>query len=245
MLVSGYPPEYSTNRADGQKLALSELEKRALVNARAHAADQRAGFLPAHPRRKINAINNAMTRSAVIADWSVLAAFLLAARTAGRVRRVCWNTPGGATAGGTVGDTVKSRGSQCRTAENLPRAVRRGGAGRAHVGVLKVLEEYHVPIDCIAGNSMGALVGAAYATGTSVAEMEKIIAGISPSSCSRSSRRARSCPCVASRMTTKVSSVPKSGTTTARLGLPKGAVSGVQLETVLHDSPSPRASQFR
>ena len=54
-----------------------------------------------------------------------------------------------------------------------------GARGAAHVGVIKVLEEYRVPIHCIAGNSMGALVGAAYATGTSVAEMEKIIAGIS------------------------------------------------------------------
>ena len=54
-----------------------------------------------------------------------------------------------------------------------------GARGAAHVGVLKVLEEYRVPIDCIVGTSMGALVGASYATGTSVAEMEKIIAGIS------------------------------------------------------------------
>jgi len=34
-----------------------------------------------------------------------------------------------------------------------------GAKGGAHVGVLKVLEEMHVPIDCIAGTSMGALVG--------------------------------------------------------------------------------------
>ena len=32
-----------------------------------------------------------------------------------------------------------------------------GAKGGAHVGVLKVLEELHVPIDCIAGTSMGAL----------------------------------------------------------------------------------------
>ena len=34
-----------------------------------------------------------------------------------------------------------------------------GAKGGAHVGVLKVLEKLHVPIDCIAGTSMGALVG--------------------------------------------------------------------------------------
>jgi NTE family protein len=34
-----------------------------------------------------------------------------------------------------------------------------GAKGGAHVGVLKILEEMRVPIDCIAGTSMGALVG--------------------------------------------------------------------------------------
>jgi hypothetical protein len=37
-----------------------------------------------------------------------------------------------------------------------------GARGAAHVGVIKVLEEYRVPIDCIAGTSMGSLVGAAF-----------------------------------------------------------------------------------
>jgi NTE family protein len=34
-----------------------------------------------------------------------------------------------------------------------------GAKGAAHVGVIKVLEEMRVPVDCIAGTSMGALVG--------------------------------------------------------------------------------------
>src|SRR5438034_532335 len=54
-----------------------------------------------------------------------------------------------------------------------------GARGAAHVGVLKVLEELRVPIDCITGTSMGSLVGGAYATGTTVPEMEKILEGIS------------------------------------------------------------------
>lgn len=53
-----------------------------------------------------------------------------------------------------------------------------GARGAAHVGVLRVLEEYRVPIDCIAGTSMGALVGAAYASGMSSAEIEQLIIGI-------------------------------------------------------------------
>src|SRR5437016_6236824 len=54
-----------------------------------------------------------------------------------------------------------------------------GARGAAHVGVLKVLEEYRVPVDCIAGTSMGALVGGSYASGTTVPELEEIMNSIS------------------------------------------------------------------
>ena len=40
-----------------------------------------------------------------------------------------------------------------------------GARGAAHVGVLEVLEELKIPVDCIAGTSMGALVAGAYASG--------------------------------------------------------------------------------
>ena len=53
-----------------------------------------------------------------------------------------------------------------------------GAKGGAHVGVLKVLEELHVPIDCIAGTSMGALVGAGYASGIPAADLQGFISGI-------------------------------------------------------------------
>ena len=53
-----------------------------------------------------------------------------------------------------------------------------GAKGGAHIGVLKVIEELHVPIDCIAGTSMGALIGAGYASGQPASEIEKFVAGI-------------------------------------------------------------------
>ena len=53
-----------------------------------------------------------------------------------------------------------------------------GAKGAAHIGVLKVLEELRIPIDCIAGTSMGSIVGAAYATGLSAQEIEKIITAL-------------------------------------------------------------------
>ncbi len=53
-----------------------------------------------------------------------------------------------------------------------------GGVARglAHIGVLSVLEEAGVPIDCIAGTSMGAIIGAAYCAGLEVDDLRKIAA---------------------------------------------------------------------
>lgn len=50
-----------------------------------------------------------------------------------------------------------------------------GSSGLAHVGVLKALEEAHVPIDYITGTSMGALVGGMYAMGYSPDEIIRIV----------------------------------------------------------------------
>jgi NTE family protein len=50
-----------------------------------------------------------------------------------------------------------------------------GARGIAHIGVLKVLDEMRVPVSCIAGTSMGSLVGGVYASGVSVNEMERLV----------------------------------------------------------------------
>ncbi len=50
-----------------------------------------------------------------------------------------------------------------------------GARGIAHVGVLRALEEYGIPIDYIGGTSFGALVAAFYASGYSVEQIEGII----------------------------------------------------------------------
>ena len=49
-----------------------------------------------------------------------------------------------------------------------------GSRGLAHIGVIKVLEENNIPIDFIAGSSIGAMVGGFYAAGLSIKEIEKI-----------------------------------------------------------------------
>jgi NTE family protein len=48
-----------------------------------------------------------------------------------------------------------------------------GARGASHVGVLKVLQELRVPVDCIAGTSMGAIVGGLYASGMNAEELER------------------------------------------------------------------------
>ena len=58
-------------------------------------------------------------------------------------------------------------------------ALEGGGAlGIAHIGVLRWFEQHHIPIDYIAGNSMGGLVGGLYATGKSPDELEQVVKGI-------------------------------------------------------------------
>ena len=49
-----------------------------------------------------------------------------------------------------------------------------GARGAAHVGVIRALEQLHVPIDAIAGTSMGAVVGGLYAAGLDGEEIERV-----------------------------------------------------------------------
>ncbi|WP_235869545.1 patatin-like phospholipase family protein [Veronia nyctiphanis] len=53
-----------------------------------------------------------------------------------------------------------------------------GAKGAAHVGVLKALEEMHIPVDYIAGTSMGAYVGGLYASGMTADDIEVLIESI-------------------------------------------------------------------
>lgn len=58
-------------------------------------------------------------------------------------------------------------------------ALQGGGAlGLAHVGVITWLEERHIPVDYIAGTSMGGLVGGVYATGRNAAQIRQVVNGI-------------------------------------------------------------------
>lgn len=55
-----------------------------------------------------------------------------------------------------------------------------GGAARsvAHIGVLKAFREAGIPIDALAGTSGGAVIGVLYASGISIADLERVAIGL-------------------------------------------------------------------
>ena len=75
---------------------------------------------------------------------------------------------------------ILAAGASLAAADERPRVglvLGGGGArGAAHIGVLEVLEQLRVPVDCIAGTSMGALVAGAWAAGHDPASMRREMA---------------------------------------------------------------------
>ena len=58
-------------------------------------------------------------------------------------------------------------------------ALEGGGAlGEAHIGVLKWFEDHHIPVDYIAGTSMGGLMGGLYATGKSADQIHEVVKNV-------------------------------------------------------------------
>lgn len=53
-----------------------------------------------------------------------------------------------------------------------------GARGSAHIGVIRAFEQLHIPIDYIAGTSMGSIIGGLYSCGYTPDEMEKLIGSI-------------------------------------------------------------------
>jgi NTE family protein len=108
-----------------------------------------------------------------------------------------------------------------------------GARGTAHIGVIKVLEELRVPVDCIAGTSMGALVGAAYATGISAEEMEKIVSGLTTEALFVD-RPPRSEIPIRTKIDERRNYIgPEFGVRGGELLVSKGLVAGEQLETTM------------
>ncbi|MBZ5654179.1 MAG: patatin-like phospholipase family protein [Acidobacteriia bacterium] len=74
---------------------------------------------------------------------------------------------------------TRSEGSSAKPRPRVGLVLEGGGAlGLAHVGVLHWLEENRIPVDVIAGTSMGGLIGGVYATGESPNQIRALIRGI-------------------------------------------------------------------
>jgi NTE family protein len=81
-------------------------------------------------------------------------------------------------AGSLSGYAAPSHGAE-QTRPKIGLVLSGGGArGVAHIGVLKVLDDMHIPIDAIAGTSMGAVVGGLYASGMTARDIEKLVSSL-------------------------------------------------------------------
>lgn len=108
-----------------------------------------------------------------------------------------------------------------------------GARGAAHVGVLKVLEELRVPVDLIVGTSMGSIVGGSYASGNSVAEMERDIAAITTANLFNDRPPRADLPMRRKADDEDPYIIPELGVTRDGISLPKGIVTGVSVEAQL------------
>ena len=108
-----------------------------------------------------------------------------------------------------------------------------GARGAAHVGVLKVLEELRVPVDIIVGTSMGSIVGASYASGNSLSEMERDIATITTASLFTDRPPRADLPMRRKADDSTPYIIPELGVTGDGIVLPKGIVTGVSVEAQL------------
>ena len=108
-----------------------------------------------------------------------------------------------------------------------------GARGGAEIGALKALEELHVPIDMIAGTSIGAAIGGLYASGMSVAQMESFVKGINWDAAflNMTPRRLRSFRRKRDDDLFLVNEKP--GLNHGRFELPRGVVQGQVIDTIM------------
>lgn len=137
-------------------------------------------------------------------------------------------------AGSMLQSAPAAEGAGRAAAPKAPRiglALSGGGArGLAHVGVIKVLEDLRVPVHCITGTSMGAIVGATYASGTPTAEMEKFVGTADWDDVFRDQPPRAEIASQRKFDDYKTLFKPEFGVTDKGLALPKGIIAGVSIE---------------
>jgi NTE family protein len=157
--------------------------------------------------------------------------------------RLCALALAGAVASAWLPASAQTPDAPPRTADGAPRiglALSGGGArGLAHVGVLKVLEELRVPVHCVTGTSMGAIVGATFAAGRTPQEMEKLVLAADWDSIFRD-RPPRDEIAVRRKFDDyKTLFAPEYGVKDGGLALPKGVIAGVSIESFFRELSAP------
>jgi NTE family protein len=117
-----------------------------------------------------------------------------------------------------------------------------GARGIAHVGVLKVLEELRVPVHCVIGTSMGAIVGGTFASGRSPQEMEALVLGADWTEIFRDQPPRRE-----TAIRRKIDDYKplfgfELGLRDGELALPKGVIAGVSIEAFFRAMAQPAAA---
>ena len=114
-----------------------------------------------------------------------------------------------------------------------------GARGLAHVGVLKVLEEMRIPISCISGTSMGAIVGGTYASGRPADEMAKIVVAARWDDLFRDAPPRKEIAVRRKFDDYKTLFKPEFGIKDGGLMLPKGVIAGVSIEAFFRELATP------
>ncbi len=110
-----------------------------------------------------------------------------------------------------------------------------GARGAAHIGVLRELERLRIPIDAIAGTSMGAVVGSLYASGKTPDELEHLVLSIDWADAFVDSARRRD---LTFRRKQDDSDFPvklELGVKDGEVRLPKGLIQGQKLQLILRE----------
>lgn len=114
-----------------------------------------------------------------------------------------------------------------------------GARGAAHIGVLQELERLRIPIDAVAGTSMGAIVGGLYASGMSPADLQQLVESLDwadafDDQSERANRRYRR------KQDDATYSIPlELGLRDGSLQLPKGLIQGQKLSLILREQLLP------
>ena len=110
-----------------------------------------------------------------------------------------------------------------------------GARGIAHIGVLKVIEELHIPVDMIVGTSMGAVVGGLYAAGLSPSEIEKKMLEVDWDDIFSNNPKPMQQPYRLRKETSKYMQGVEIGYAVDQIQIPQGIIAGQKLRIALNN----------